>query len=271
MTKSHNAMLPLVIRAAREAGQAIMNIYNSDFHVSFKSDESPITEADKQAHEIIMGLLNETDIPILSEEGNEIPFDERKEWKHYWLIDPLDGTKEFVTGNGEFTVNIALIKKDTPVLGVVYAPVPDVLYFATEETGALKLNSFSEFDANVAFHEILNQSTRLPLTRDTDKFIIVASRSHLNTETSDYIKEIEKKHSNTELLSAGSSLKLCMIAENKADVYPRFGPTMEWDIAAGHAIVKYSGGKVLQAGKNEELRYNKPDLHNPFFVASRGK
>ena len=269
MRLSENNRLFTAIIAAREAGKAIMNIYIGEFDVSLKADESPITEADRQAHNIIAEMLKETQMQVLSEEGKEFPFDERKNLDHYWLIDPLDGTKEFVSRNGEFTVNIALIEKNTPILGVVFAPVPDVLYFASRETGAFKLNSFSVVATNATFEEMIKQCLPLPIKKEDRNFTIIASRSHMNSETADYIKKIEEKHGDTKLISAGSSLKLCMVAENKADVYPRFGTTMEWDIAAGHAIVKYSGGKVMQAGKNEELMYNKPDLRNPFFVATR--
>jgi len=269
MKFSNIAFLNKAIQASLSAGKAIMDVYEIDFSVSLKTDKSPITEADRQAHHIISGALKETLIPLLSEEGREIPYDERKNWEYYWLVDPLDGTKEFVSRNGEFTVNIALIKNGIPILGVVYAPVPDVLYFASDEIGAYKIEAFSSCKIDASWDDILMKSVKLPIKKDRNNFTIIASRSHMNEETLDYISKLKELHRNTEIISAGSSLKLCLIAENKADVYPRFGTTMEWDIAAGHAIVKYSGGKVMQAGTTDELKYNKPDLRNPFFVVSR--
>jgi 3'(2'), 5'-bisphosphate nucleotidase len=213
-----------------------------------------------------MSFLKETDIPVLSEEGRSIPYEERKNWASLWIVDPLDGTKEFVKRNGEFTVNIALIKKGIPVLGVVYVPVTDVLYFGDLDTGAFKMkdasNTFSSSDNGI------DKSGKLPIKAETNRpFTVVASRSHLTKETSDFIDRIKKEHGDVQIISRGSSLKICMIAEGKADVYPRFAPTSEWDTAAGHAVVKAMGGKVLQAeNKNEELKYNKKDILNPWFI-----
>jgi 3'(2'), 5'-bisphosphate nucleotidase len=263
----NEGLLQKAIEAAVEAGKAIREIYETDFSVAKKTDNSPVTEGDMQAHRLILYFLDDTYLPLLSEEGKEVPFEVRRKWEYYWLVDPLDGTKEFVSRNGEFTVNIALIHRDTPVLGVVYAPVPDVLFFAMENIGAFKLHSCSVYNY-ASLKAILEHSEHIPFIKETDKFVIIASRSHLNEETAAFIKNLEKIQINTEIISAGSSLKFCIVAENKADIYPRFGTTMEWDTAAGHAIVKYAGGKVLQAGNDEELKYNKPDLRNPSFIVS---
>ncbi|MEA3504675.1 MAG: 3'(2'),5'-bisphosphate nucleotidase CysQ, partial [Bacteroidota bacterium] len=201
---------------------------------------------------------------VLSEEGDEISFEERKNWNTFWVVDPLDGTKEFIKKNGEFTVNIALVKDNTPILGVIYVPVDKTLYFSSLEKGSYKAENITEY---TSFTEIEKASLLLPLKYDNRNYTIVASRSHLNEETKKIIAEKEKQLGNVKILSVGSSLKLCMIAENRADIYPRFGPTMEWDIAAGHAIVKYAGGSIIDHTTNLELLYNKENLRNPYFTA----
>ncbi len=257
-------LLNIAINASIEAGQAILDIYNTEFEVAYKQDQSPLTLADQQAHDIIEGHLKETAIPILSEEGRDISFSERKQWDKLWIVDPLDGTKEFVNRNDEFTVNIALIEKGKPILGVIYAPVLDILYYGYSD-GAFRLLKASQ--TVTANHE---NAKKLPIDNDSNYYSIVASRSHQNQETQDFIKELEQDNPNTRIISKGSSLKLCMIAEGVADIYPRFAPTMEWDIAAGHAIVKASGGSVqLASDPPKELCYNKVDLLNPWFVARR--
>lgn len=261
-----NKLLETVIKASVEAGKEILKIYNTDFKVEYKADESPLTLADKNAHNIIMSFLFQTEIPVLSEEGRSIPYAERKSWEKLWIVDPLDGTKEFIKKNGEFTVNIALIENNKPVMGVVYAPVLDELYFGNITSGAFKISKVSKTDNA----DILKFSQKLPMVVKKDYYGIVASRSHLSKKTNDYIEALKIKHNNTKIVSVGSSLKLCMIAEGVADNYPRFAPTMEWDTAAGHAIVLASGGSVLQVPdlKNEVV-YNKENLLNPWFVASR--
>jgi 3'(2'), 5'-bisphosphate nucleotidase len=263
-----NKNLKIAIIASIKAGKEILKIYDTDFEVEYKEDESPLTKADKNANEMIMSFLKETDIPVLSEEGRSIPYEERKNWASLWIVDPLDGTKEFVKRNGEFTVNIALIEKGIPVLGVVYVPVTDELYFGDLESGAFKM-----IDASVVFTSSdrwIDKSDKLPLiTRINRPFTVVASRSHLNKETSDFIDKLKTENDVVQTISRGSSLKICMIAEGKADVYPRFAPTSEWDTAAGHAVVKAMGGRVLQAeNSKEELKYNKKDILNPWFIVS---
>ena len=262
-----NDLLKTAFKSALKAGDAILEIYKTDsFEVETKSDESPLTLADKAAHEVIISMLEPGGLPVLSEESTEIAYRERKNWKKFWLVDPLDGTKEFIKRNGEFTVNIALIDLQAPILGVVYAPVPDVMYF-----GAIGLGSYKIKDAKRKMAEngeFQDFAEELPQVKH-DRFGIVASRSHMNDETSSFIEGLLRKYPDARIVSKGSSLKLCMIAEGEADIYPRFAPTSEWDTAAGHAIVEAAGGKVVLAKSDEPLRYNKEEILNPWFIAYR--
>jgi 3'(2'), 5'-bisphosphate nucleotidase len=261
-------LLNIIITASIKAGEEILKIYNTEFAVEYKEDESPLTMADKNANDVIMSFLTKTGIPVLSEEGRSISYEERKGWDELWIVDPLDGTKEFVNKNDEFTVNIALIKKNKPIMGVVYAPVLDELYFGKENLGAFKLQKASEWLKKKA--DFIQISSKLPLKIPKTHYGIVASRSHLSTETTDYINEIRKNHDNLEIVSKGSSLKIVMVAEGSADVYPRFALTSEWDTAAGHAVVLASGGRIVQAkSPEEEVVYNKKDILNPWFIVKR--
>jgi len=241
------------IHASELACNEILKVYHSnDFQAESKDDKSPLTLADKRAHMVIVSVLKETGLPILSEEGKSIPYEERKNWEYFWMVDPLDGTKEFLKRNGEFTVNIALIHHQRPVLGVVALPVTGEVYYAAEGSGA-----FVKRDGKV---------TPLPLRTATDLaqpgIRVVASRSHMSDETQAFIAGLQ----DPQLVSKGSSLKFMLLADNQADVYPRFAPTMEWDTAAAHAIVNEVGVSVLQKNSTEELVYNKPDLLNPHFM-----
>jgi len=239
-----------ILEIAKKAGEEVLKIYNKDFEVEYKDDKSPLTLADKTSHNIITKGLKKYNLPILSEEGKNIPYEKRKEWELFWMIDPLDGTKEFIKKNGEFTINIALIYKNEPVFGVVYAPVLDWMYF-NDNKNAYKIEN--------------DKLIKLPLKKDNNKFIIVASRSHLNEETKKFIDSI-KTDKEKEFISIGSSLKLCLVAEGKADIYPRLAPTMEWDTAAADAIVRKAGKKVYQFENNLSLKYNKENLLNPYFI-----
>ena len=246
--------IPLIIDAARDAGIKILEVYNSeDFGVEEKGDHSPLTKADQLAHETIVEKLKETELPILSEEGAKIPYEERKEWEYFWMVDPLDGTKEFIKKNGEFTVNIALIHNQKPILGVVYAPVLDKLYFGGEGIGAFKSENM---DPQVRLKIIENENGAKR---------IVASRSHLNEET----KKYNEQYKNAETVSMGSSLKFMLIADSEADIYPRFAPTMEWDTAAANAVLRGLNIEVINMDDNMPLRYNKENLLNPNFKVSR--
>ncbi len=297
-------MFEKVIEAAIRAGSEILKIYDQDFEVEFKADESPLTSADKAAHEIIIQALEQTPYPVLSEESAEIPYEERKGWKTYWLVDPLDGTKEFIKKNGEFTVNIALIEDGEPTLGVVYVPVLETLYCGMLDVGC-GMSAWKATDCvGKSVDDVVKSAISLPLISDlrspTSGLRVVASKSHCNDETRAFIADLEEKYGKTELVSRGSSLKLCMVAEGSADIYPRIAPTMEWDTAAAHAVVKAAGGEVfeydstivasaylsetsdVECGKapptshlppstNQSLRplhYNKQNLLNPHFVVS---
>nr|WP_319569947.1 3'(2'),5'-bisphosphate nucleotidase CysQ [uncultured Draconibacterium sp.] len=254
------------IKAAILAGEKILEIYNdptSDFSVEKKADNSPLTIADKASHHVIEAALIETGIPILSEEGKTIEYSERKHWDTFWCIDPLDGTKEFIKRNGEFTVNIALIKADKPIMGIIYVPVSGTLYFGSTDEGAWKLEKTS---SHTNLEQLKTEGQQLPVPLNTEVFKIVGSRSHMSAETEDYINQLKKEHPQIEIVSKGSSLKICMVAEGSAHQYPRFGPTMEWDTAAGHAIANAAGKKLWLTNFTGELQYNKENLLNPYFI-----
>ncbi len=256
----------LAIKSAIEAGQKILEVYGSDnFEVEIKGDNSPLTLADRVSHEVITKYLSETDFPILSEESREILFEERQNWKTFWLVDPLDGTKEFIKRNGEFTVNIALVNNGNPVFGVIYVPVQKKLFFTTEDA-SYKIDAIEDFS-----QFSMDNAVKLSHRKEAENFIIVASKSHLNKETEDLIQQITegKKDKIIETKSVGSSLKLCLVAEGEADFYPRYAPTMEWDIAAGHAICKFAGIPVVNAETKQELFYNKENLLNPWFEVGK--
>ncbi|NOY36645.1 MAG: 3'(2'),5'-bisphosphate nucleotidase CysQ [Chlorobi bacterium] len=255
------------IKAVATAGKAILEVYSgNDFHISIKSDHSPLTLADRRADEKITAVLNKTPFPVLSEESKHQEYQKRISWDTFWLVDPLDGTKEFISRNDEFTVNIALIRKGEPVLGVIYIPVYDQLYYASRGSGAWKMEGFSLFNAEGKNrNQLISHSTALP-ARQQNIMSVMVSRSHLSDETRTYITNLEQKTGPLEQVTAGSSLKLCRIAEGATGIYPRFGPTMEWDIAAGVAIVKEAGGTVTVAD-GSRLEFNKKDLLNPWFIA----
>ncbi|QGH36250.1 3'(2'),5'-bisphosphate nucleotidase CysQ [Gracilibacillus salitolerans] len=250
-----------------DAGKEIRDVYQQDFEVEVKKDDSPLTIADKRSHNVIAEGLNKIDstIPVLSEEGREIPFEERKKWEQFWLVDPLDGTKEFIKKNGEFTVNIALIDGHYPILGVIYAPALDTFYFGVKGEGAYKLTNASQ--VNVANEEeLVNQSIRLPEVNESEVINVVASRSHMSKETEEFIDQLDGE---AEVVSSGSSLKFCLVAEGKADYYPRYAPTMEWDTGAGQAIVEAAGGSVTRHEDDERFYYNRENLLNGWFLVSR--
>ncbi len=259
LNKDVHSLTKLAVETAIKAGKEILDVYyNSNFHIEFKADNSPLTIADKRAHHAISAILAQTGIPVLSEEGKTIPFEERKNWKLFWLVDPLDGTREFVKRNDEFTVNIALIENNTPVAGVVFVPVTKEIYWANLN-GSFK--AFAEGDSGS-----LSNIQQLPLKVEKEFFVVAGSKSHMNEETEKYIQQLDTKGKTVEMKSKGSSLKICMVAEGNADVYPRLAPTMEWDTAAGHAIVKFAGKQIIQFENKEPLVYNKENLLNPWFV-----
>ena len=243
---------------AKDAGSVIMDVYDRDVEVEFKNDLSPLTEADKKSNELIIQSLESfhPNIPIISEENSEISYSERSSWGEFWLIDPLDGTKEFIKKNGEFTVNIALIRDGFPVLGVVYLPVDQILYCAEKGSGAFKghrSGNLSKIFNGVHYDEL-------------ERIKVVASRSHITDEVKEFVEGLKNEGKEVEMISVGSSLKLCLVAEGSANIYPRFGPTMEWDTGAAQAVVMESGREVLNFETNELLNYNKKSLLNPWFI-----
>ena len=246
-----NNWLNIAKEAAKKAGDKILQIYGNEFSVSYKEDKSPLTIADQKANDIIESYLLKTNIPILSEEGKLTEYKDRKNWKLLWIVDPLDGTKEFVKRNGEFTVNIALVKNGKPILGVIFVPVKGWLYYGS---------------SNGSFREINKKKVKLPLDKKSTNFKVVGSRSHQSPETKEYFEDIKKRKKNVEIVSMGSSLKICLVAEGSADVYPRFAPTMEWDTAAGHAIAKYAGKKLIDLQTKQEMMYNRLRLTNNWFI-----
>ena len=271
--------LLLAIEASLEAGRAVLAVYDTDFSVDRKADDSPLTLADRRSHQILVERLRSTGLPILSEEGRDTPFRERRQWKSFWLLDPLDGTKEFVKRNGEFTVNVALVEALRPIAGVVYAPVHDTLYYGSLDQGAFKLGAAraawqsirdGSNDPESMAKDLLRRSERLPVAAGRPKrFTIVGSRSHGGPELETIVRQKRAEHGDVDFISAGSSLKFCLVAEGRAHLYPRTGPTMEWDTAAGQAVAEAGGAEVVDFETGRPLRYNKEDLHNPWFLVKR--
>lgn len=268
MVQDMSELTMISIKTAVEAGLRIMDIYNNKVRIRLKMNLSPVTNADIAANELILERLAPLNIPVISEESIKIPYRDRQKWKVFWLVDPLDGTKEFISRSNDFTVNIALVQEGIPVMGVIYAPAHDILYYGTARHGAFKVDDASKLfidGCENAFDVIISQSTPLPATQ-TEIYTYVVSKSHINTKTSKYLGT---KQNPKHFVSMGSSLKLCALAEGRADEYPRFGRTMEWDIAAGDAILRYAGGVIKNTIDGSTLKYNKEDLANPEFIAYR--
>ena len=247
-----------IISLSEAAGAKILEIYADETRfevVDFKADDSPLTMADKAAHEVIAaGLAQLTpDVPVLSEEGKAIPYDTRRHWQQFWLVDPLDGTKEFIKRNGEFTVNIALISAGKPIMGVVHVPVQGTTYYGEVEKGAFIKNADNQVNS-ISPNDVQMHAANLRL---------VASRSHMSPEVEAYVKQF----ANPQIVSMGSSLKFMVVAEGKADIYPRLAPTMEWDTGAAQAVLEAAGGSVINHETQLPLTYNKENLLNPHFVA----
>ncbi|MFD2551524.1 3'(2'),5'-bisphosphate nucleotidase CysQ [Bizionia sediminis] len=260
-----NKHLHTAIQAALKAGEAIMDVYNTSFSVTLKEDQSPVTAADKEANTIINAFLKPTNMPIISEENKQTDYTTRKSWETCWIVDPVDGTKEFVNRNGEFTVNIALVAHGIPQLGVIYVPATKTLYYANV------LNK-QAFKAHLNTHRtpletVLKQAKPVkPKTNKTETILVVGSRSHMNEATLNFVEQIKTSGKKVEIVSKGSSLKFCLVAEGLADVYPRFAPTMEWDTAAGQAICNAVGVKVIAMNTRKPLQYNKENLLNSNFL-----
>lgn len=246
-------LLDKAIYAAHKAGEEILTVYHSnDMEVEIKEDSSPLTLADRKAHAAIMIELEALNIPILSEEGRDMSYDERKNWEYLWIVDPLDGTKEFIKRNGEFTVNIALIHNGIPILGVIYVPVTGVLYYGAQGIGSFKKEE--------------DETVQLPAPNGRTHFVAIGSRSHNSPETEAFFDTLRNEKGSIDIISMGSSLKICLVAEGAADVYPRFAPTMEWDTAAGHAIAKFAGKSFIDYQTQQEMKYNRENLLNNWFI-----
>ena len=263
-----NKELSIAIGASLAAGEVIMEVYDTAFDVVYKEDESPLTEADERANAIISDHLSQLDIPVISEESKQIDYEERRHWNQCWVVDPVDGTKEFIKRNGEFTVNIAMVVDGKPLLGIIYVPVTKTLYVAD-------VIQDSAFKADLESHQstiqdVIEKAEPLQPLDSGDKLVhVVGSRSHMNSETMEFVDALKKEGKQVEIVSRGSSLKFCLVAEGKANVYPRFAPTMEWDTAAGQAICNAVGVEVISQETNKPLLYNKKNLLNPWFLVSK--
>ncbi len=269
------SLLLTALQASVRAGQAIMEIYQTEFSVEHKADDSPLTLADQNAHRVIVAHLEKTAIPILSEEGSSITYGERRQWETLWIVDPLDGTKEFIKRNDEFTVNIALVRNKKPVLGVIFIPAKNVLFFAEKSLGAYRLEdeqmirNLDDGTESVpqTLEVVIKKSQRLPISpMSQTPYTIVGSRSHATPELEAFVAEKRAQFTAVDFISAGSSLKFCLVAEGKAAIYPRLGPTMEWDTAAGQAIAVCAGATVYRHDTGVPLEYNREDLLNPYFI-----
>jgi 3'(2'), 5'-bisphosphate nucleotidase len=246
-------LIKQLIMIVKDAGTEIMKVYATDFNIQIKDDKSPVTLADKNANSIIEKGLNDIDssLPILSEEGKNFSYETRKDWEYYWLVDPLDGTKDFIKKNGEFTVNIALIKNATPIFGMVYAPLSECYFWGGEEYGAWRKDDEKE-NQRIHVNSLLEKKIKL-----------ASSRSHPSEKMEKFLLQF----GDYELYPMGSSFKICLVSDGTVDLYPRLGPTMEWDTAASHAVIKGAGGDLLQVSNKLPLVYNKSNLLNPEFIA----
>ncbi|MEH6704695.1 MAG: 3'(2'),5'-bisphosphate nucleotidase CysQ [Galbibacter orientalis] len=259
-------MMNDVIKAAIVAGEKIIEIYNEDIQVKYKKDDSPLTIADKASNDVIQSYLEKTDIPIISEENKQIDFSERKNWDKCWIVDPLDGTKEFIKKNGEFTVNIALVENRIPVYGVIYVPVTKELYVGdvtVNKAWKIKVDNSEEDFSNLY---VVNNEIQPTFNNSKDLIRVVGSRSHMNVDTENFVEDLKAKYNKVQIVSKGSSLKFCLVAEGKADIYPRFAPTMEWDTAAGQAICNAVGFEVIDQSTQKPLVYNRENLLNNYFL-----
>lgn len=263
-----NKNLKTAIKASLHAGKVIMQVYDTAFDVEYKDDKSPLTEADKRANDVINSYLKDTEFPIISEENKQTDFSTRKHWTTCWVVDPVDGTKEFIKRNGEFTVNIALVTNGKPKLGVIYMPTTKTIYFADVDYKIGCKSVLGYHDTSV--EQVVEKATVLqPKPNGSKQIQVVGSRSHMSKETLDFVDSLKSEGNDVEIVSKGSSLKFCLVAEGNADVYPRFAPTMEWDTAAGQAICNSVGVEVISNETNKSLLYNKENLLNPWFLVSK--
>ena len=267
------SLLKLSVKAAIEAGEEILKIYGTDFYVETKSDNTPVTYADKVSGKCIAAVLAASNIPVISEEEEMPAYSIRKDWIRAWIVDPLDGTKEYVKRNGEFTVNIALVENGKPIIGVIYIPVQKDIYFAGQGLGSYKITQHDlicELTKKNIAENLFEFSKKLPLQKPPKSYTLVASRSHLSREVNERINYLKNMYGSVDIISVGSSIKQCWVAEGKAHEYPRFGTTMEWDTAAGQCILEQSGNKLVAYETKLPLRYNKENMKNSFFIAMQG-
>lgn len=264
-------LLPKAYNAALRAGAVILDIYSQkgNYDIDLKSDKTPITVADREAHNLIKSYLGQTHIPVLSEEGRELLYEERRGWDLFWMVDPLDGTKEFIKGNGEFTVNIALMVDNEPVLSVIYVPYLSKIYFADKPHGSYVRESVkADFAAEFSYRQIMTGAVRLPLRAEANNPLRIAvSRSHNTPDTFAYVNEVKKRFPDAVVIEQGSSYKLCLVAEGNIDYYPRTTHTAEWDTAAGQPIIELAGGRLLTP-EGKSLKYNEKTLQNPWFICT---
>ncbi len=265
----NSELLFLSIKTVIEAGDAVLETYNRDFKVDFKDDKSPLTEADLVSNKIINDMLAQTEIPVLSEENKEIDYSERKNWSFCWIVDPVDGTKEFIKRNGEFTINIALVKDGVTQLGIIYAPVTRELYYTNDTKTKSYKTVIPKENANPDNGLFKEADKNTPSIDVKSNLKVVGSRSHMNDDTLAFVEDLKPKYDNVEVISKGSSLKFCLVAEGKADVYPRFAPTMEWDTAAGQAICEAAGLKVIDQNTKKTMVYNRENLLNNYFLVTK--
>ena len=263
-----NELYTIAIDASIKAGAAITDIYNKGFEVNYKADQSPLTDADLASHKCIEAKLIGTGLPLLSEEGNEPPWSVRRNWERYWLIDPLDGTKEFVKRNGEFTVNIALVENGFPIFGVIFIPVGNELYFGGKNLGAYRSTPENEesMDAKSTMDERIAAAQKLPVVPKSNDTRVMISRSHFSERAEAWLKRVEKHFTSLKTLNVGSSIKFCRVAEGGVQIYPRFSPTMQWDTASGQAIAEGAGMKVVSLEDKKRLSYHREALINPDFM-----
>lgn len=272
MTSSRSELLLLAIKAAIKGGEEIIRIYKTDFDVETKSDNTPVTAADKASGKSIAAILSESQIPVISEEELVPDYTVRANYNLVWIVDPLDGTKEYVKRNGEFAVNIALVENGNPVIGVIYAPVLQVLYFASSKAGSFKSDArqiHSFIETGFSFR-VLENAARLPLQRLPKDYTVIASRSHLSTEVNNHINALKRLYGTVNVISVGSSIKQCWVAEGLAHEYPRYGTTMEWDTAAGQCILEEAGSSLIDLVTEKPMRYNRENMRNNFFIAKSG-
>jgi len=264
------ALLKLSVNAALKAGEEILRIYNTDFDIETKSDNTPVTLADRTSGDCINAVLADSGIPVISEESDILDYSIRRAWQRVWIVDPLDGTKEYIKRNGEFAVNIALVENGNPSIGVIYVPVNKEIYFAAKGFGSYKITQhdlIAELTKKNIADNLFEFGRKLPLQKPPKSYTVVASRSHLSREVNARIRELQNLYGTIDVISVGSSIKQCWVAEGKAHEYPRFGLTMEWDTAAGQCILEQAGGELVDYETRKPMVYNKQSMRNGYFIA----